>query len=146
MNGSGDSDGDDGDGSSDGGSDDGGSDDGGNGNDSPEVEQYITITDIEWVSYYLRFNVENVSDTDIEFLQVDSTVYEGDTRIGTMYTNIGDLAAGTNVNGEIDYTTADVDGSLCDGTRYTISPSVGVGSDQYGHTYEYADDVTICGE
>lgn len=120
-------------------------DDGGNTPSTPPIEQYLNISEIEWVSYYLRFSVENVSDTDIDFVQVESAVYNGETRIGTMYTNIGELAAGTNVNAEIDYTVADVDGSLCDGTRYTISPNANVGSESYEQTYEHTNP-PVCGQ
>lgn len=112
---------------------------------APSVEQYLDLRDREWVSYYLRFTVENISDTDLEFVQIDSAVYNKDTRIGTMYTNIGELTAGTKVNAEIDYTAVDVDGSLCDGTRYTLTPTVTVESDQLEHRYEYTN-AQICGE
>lgn len=111
----------------------------------PTIEQYLNISEIEWVSYYLRFTVENVSNKDLEFVQVDSAVYKDNTRIGTMYTNIGELAAGIKVNAEIDYTVADIDGSLCEGTRYTITPSVTVETSQYETKYEYTD-ANICGE
>lgn len=120
-------------------------DDGGNTPSSPPIEEYLNISEIQWVSYYLRFSVENVSNTDIDFVQVDSAVYEDDTRIGTMYTNIGELAAGTNVNAEIDYTAADVDGSLCDGTRYTLNPNINIGSESYEQTYERTKP-PVCGQ
>jgi hypothetical protein len=98
------------------------------------------------VSYFLRFNVENVSDTDIGFVQVESAVYNDDnTRIGTMFTNIGELAAGTNVNAEINYQAGEVDGNLCEGTRYTITPNINVGSESYEYTYERTDP-PVCGQ
>lgn len=120
-------------------------DDGGDSPSSPAIDQYVNISGLEWVSYYLRFNVENVSNTDIDFVQVDSAVYNGDTRIGTMYTTLGEIAAGTNVNAEIDYTVTDVEGSLCDGTRYTLTPSINVDSERHEQTYDRTNP-PVCGQ
>lgn len=111
---------------------------------SPPIEQYLKISEVEWTSYLLRFRVEKISNTDLDFVDIESAVYDGDTRLGTTSTYIGELAAGINVNAEIDYSLANLSGNLCDGTRYTLTPSFDVGGESYEQTYDRTDP-PVCG-